>query len=115
MKREEALIKCIFCKANFRTKVFLEKHIMERHVIRKDNLLYCPYCILVTDNDKNMKHHIVSHVHGRNEIIDYLVLVYEGLAQNLDKDKLRRSIPKRIRVKINEGLKRWGLRLHRIS
>ena len=54
-----------------------------------------------------MKHHIVSHVHGRNEIIDYLVLVYEGLAQNLDKDKLRRSIPKRIRVKINEGLKKW--------
>jgi len=38
MKREEVLIKCIFCKANFRTKVFLEKHIMEKHVIRKDNL-----------------------------------------------------------------------------
>ena len=104
---EQVLIKCIFCKANFRTKVFLEKHIMEKHVIRKDNLLYCPYCILVTDNDKNMKHHIVSHVHGRNEITDYLVLVYEGLAQNLDRDKLRRSIPKTIRVKINEGLKRW--------
>ncbi len=51
-KEEQVLIKCIFCKANFRTKVFLEKHIMEKHVIRKDNLLYCPYCILVTDNEQ---------------------------------------------------------------